>query len=299
MNRGEYVRAASASMAEAGVDTPSLDAQVICCYAWGIDATKLLAFPEIALFNAEIATADAMVQKRCDRMPVAYIIKEKEFWSLPFYVDENVLVPRPETELLVEISVILRKAGVLPSCGFTFADLGTGSGCITIALLREWSDCFGVAVDSSLAAAKIARLNGVNNHTADRMCVVCSDWGAAITGEYELIVSNPPYIANQEMVSISPESKKFEPDGALRAGDDGLLCYNSLLPRARRLLKQQGVLLLEIGETQAAEIKELARTHGFSVIHKPKMGLNHGVARDIADKDRVIALYKGMASSER
>ena len=218
-----------------------------------------------------------IVSRRCGGEPLAYILGEKEFWSLTFKVDYNTLIPRPETETLIE--------GILSNFhssdnSFCILDLGTGSGCILAALLTEFKDSIGVCLDKSLLACKIAQRNLSNLNLANRSSVLVDNWGISLTGAYKIISCNPPYISIPEILDINHEIREFEPRLAIDGGIDGLKCYRSIAPIINNLLcPYEGIAALEIGHTQANAVSKILFSNNLEVI---------GLKQDLAGLDRCL-----------
>lgn len=258
----------------AGVGTPRLDAEVLLSAALRGPRSAVYAklrdpvSPPIARdFNGAVA-------RRCLREPVAYITGEQEFWSLPFAVDRNVLIPRPETELLVESA--LRLLSDRPSA--TVCDLGTGSGCIAVALAHALPRLRVLAVDLSPRALGVARRNITRHAVGDRVWLACTDVLTAIapSTRFDVIVSNPPYVGRGE--AVTPEVE-WEPFGAVRSGGDGLDAIRRLLDAAPRHLSDDGWLLMEFGAAQEVAVRALAGSAGFGTI---------SVIPDLAGLPRVL-----------
>jgi len=199
---------------------------------------------------------------------MAYILGEREFWSLPLFVGPGVLVPRPETETLVEAALEAFPDRRVP---LGILDLGTGSGCLLLALLREYPNASGVGVDRSAEALAHATLNARRHGLADRAHLVHGDWGRGLAGPFELIVANPPYVASGELTELAPEVARYEPRAALDGGADGLDAYRAILPDLPRLLAPAGVACLEIGAGQATALAALAEVAGFRVAVRPDL----------------------------
>jgi release factor glutamine methyltransferase len=211
---------------------------------------------------------------------MAYILGEREFWSLPLFVGPGVLVPRPETETLVEAALEAFPDRTAP---LRILDLGTGSGCLLLALLREYPNASGVGVDRSAEALAHATLNARRHGLADRALLVRGDWGRGLAESFELIVANPPYVASGELAELAPEVARYEPRAALDGGADGLDAYRAILPDLPRLLAPAGVACLEIGAGQATALAALAEVGGFRVAVRP----------DLAGIPRCLVLRRG------
>jgi len=290
------VRGAVAAGAEllhkAGIDSARLDAEVLLRHVLGIEQTDFY----LSMGEAMDATAEREFQKlllrRAGREPVAYITGHKEFWSLDFIVNPEVLIPRPETELLVELALKLSRAnaGTSPR---NILDLGTGSGAIAVSLAKELPQARIFAVDISAAAIEIARLNARRHGVEERMGFFCGDLFEPVAEEregFDLIVANPPYIRSGELAGLAPEIREWEPNTALDGGADGLLYYRRIIAGAGDYLKAGGSILLELGDAMGEAVARLfADSGGFEPAQ---------VYRDYAGKERVIAAAKISATGK-
>lgn len=220
------------------------------------------------------------VQRTVRGEPLNRILEESRFWGLRFKVTSDVLDPRNDTETIVDLA-LKRLLGKSPG---HILDMGTGTGCIIISLLTEWSVCQGVASDISPEALKIARHNAELNGVADRMSFVRSDWGNDVKGKFDLIVSNPPYISESEMTNLPESVKNYDPILALQAGIDGLDAYKKIIFDIKRLLQPEGIALLEIGSTQGEDVMRLVEDSGLFC---------HGVHPDMAGNPRVVEISFG------
>ena len=203
---------------------------------------------------------------------MAQILGEREFWGRAFRVTPDVLDPRPETETLVEAALGGPPAGRL-------LDLGTGSGCLLVTLLAEWPEATGVGVDVSPAALAVARENAERHGVEERATFHRGDWCAGLEGRFDLIVSNPPYIADDELAQLAPEVREHEPRLALAGGPDGLDAYRRLAPELPRLLSPGGRVLLEVGAGQAAAVVTILDEAGLAV---------GGIRCDLGGHGRVV-----------
>lgn len=209
------------------------------------------------------ATFCDLVERRLVGEPIQYITGEAEFYGLPFHVSRDVLIPRPETELLVEKALSLAPLFRTPR----ILDVGTGSGAIAIALAHEWPDATVTAIDLSASALEVARRNAEHIGFADRIRFLQGDLLAPVAGEqFDLIVSNPPYVSERDCATLDVEVRNYEPAQALFAGEDGLAIYRHLIPEAFKALTTGGVLLLEIGYGQQEAIQVLLETESFARI---------------------------------
>ena len=252
-------------LAAAGIAAPRAEAWLLLAAASGLPRGALMAGALERLTAAQEARLEAMARRRAAREPIAYILGEKEFWSLPFAVAPAVLIPRPESETVVEVALArVRERGA----ALRILDLGTGSGCLLLALLSELPQASGLGVDLSAAALEVAGRNAGRLALAGRAGFVRGSWGAALAGGFDLIVSNPPYVAAAEFAGLAPEVRAFEPALALAAGPDGLAAYRALAPDCARLLAPGGSLCLEIGQGQGNRVAEILQHHGLHVVER-------------------------------
>ncbi|MBV9970411.1 MAG: peptide chain release factor N(5)-glutamine methyltransferase [Xanthobacteraceae bacterium] len=257
-------RAVARRFREAGLDTPDLDARLIVGQALGLDLGGLVREGERLLDPCVLAGIEALAVRRLAGEPVARIIGFKEFWGLSFAVTPAVLVPRPETETVVEAAVARLEATGARERPLRIADLGTGSGVILVALLHEFSHAFGIGTDCSVAAAVTARENAQRLGAASRAAFLACDLGAALHGGFDLVVANPPYVATAEIAMLAREVRDFDPRAALDGGADGLAAHRAILADAGRLLAQGAVLVLEVGAGQSEAVSELAAAAGLT-----------------------------------
>jgi len=252
---------AYARLANAGVGTPRLDAELLLAHACGWTRARLLAALREPVPSSAVGVFAAAIDRRLAREPLAYIVGRQEFWSLDFEVTPAVLIPRPETELLVECGL----SWLASTSRLRIADVGTGSGCIAIALAREMKSASVWATDLSTEALAVARRNAQRLGVADRICFGAGDLLAPIAdgAPFDLICSNPPYVASADAHSLEPELL-HEPGFALFAGDDGLAVIRRLLVESPAYLALDGALVMEIGFGQAAAVRGLAQAAGFA-----------------------------------
>jgi release factor glutamine methyltransferase len=250
---------AEALLHAAGVSTPRLDAEVLLAAALRADRAALYTRLRQTVPADARSTFEALLERRRRREPVAYIVGVREFWSLPIRVTPAVLVPRPETELLVESVVDLARHGGVASAW----DVGTGSGCIAVALARELPRARILATDASPAALEVARENAAALGVAPRVDFACADLGEALRAErsFDVVVSNPPYLAEGDPV---PAELAWEPASALAAGSDGLAVIRRLVRQAASRLRGGGALVMEMGLGQEAAARRLAQEAGFA-----------------------------------
>ncbi len=266
------------SLAALGFETPRLDAELILSWALGIDRIAIILLPEKELTSDEHVRYTQAIARRAQSEPVAYIIGKKEFWSISLIVTPDTLIPRPDSETLIDVA----------SRKLTFdhpkniLDLGTGSGCLLLAALQEFPNAHGLGVDQSASAVTVAKRNAEALDMADRVQFRTGNWLANIEGEFELILCNPPYIAEGDRLNLSRDVRDYEPETALFAGSDGLDNYRIIIPQITDLLSQNGIALFEIGYNQAESVKNIAFEAGFQ----------SSLYQDMGRRDRVILLTK-------
>jgi len=276
---GALQRRAASRLRAAGIDSAELDARVLLAHALGADAGQLLVVSEQPVeVDAERRFDDA-VTRRSAREPVAHITGVREFWSRPFFVSRDVLVPRPETETIVEAAL---RAKPEREAALRILDLGVGSGAILTALLVERPNATGVGVDRSMAALALARSNFDSLGVGARALLVRGDWGRSLDGTFDLVVSNPPYITSREIGNLEPEVRVYEPAAALDGGTDGLDCYRAIFGDLGRLLAPDGAAVLELGEGQEPAVADLARRANILV--------NGSAVRDLGGLPRALLL---------
>jgi release factor glutamine methyltransferase len=264
-------RALAAAFRDAGLDSPELDARILVGFALGLDHAGLVVAGERSITAGEAQVIAALGQRRLARESVAVIVGEKEFWGLRFQVGPATLVPRPESETIVDAALRALDAQGLRHAPLRIADLGTGSGCLLLALLSELPSAYGVGTDISNPALEIARQNARALRLAQRALFVRGSFAAALAGDFDLIVSNPPYVATGELTALAPEVRR-EPPQALDGGPDGLAAYQAIASDATRVLRRGGALVLEVGIGQAGPVAALLWAAGLTP-EKPKMDL--------------------------
>ena len=266
--RDAALRMARRMLAQAGIGEAALDARILLCEAAACDATALARDPDHPLDAAAASRLDSLLGRRLAGEPVFRILGRREFWGLPFKLAPQTLEPRPDTEALVALA--LRQPASRRRAA-RILDLGTGSGCILLALLAERADAFGIGLDRSEEAVRTARDNARNLAFAQRAAFLVGDWaqalGHAASGGhdpgFDLIVSNPPYIPAQEIAGLAREVSGHDPHRALDGGVDGLAPYRPIADDALRLLRPGGALVLEHGHDQAEAVRAILRARGL------------------------------------
>lgn len=262
---------------KAGLDTPELDARLLAQRVFAVDAMGLVRREREAVPNDKLRELDQFAQRRLVGEPISRIAAEKEFWGLKFGLNDATLVPRPETEQLVEEGLAL----ISGKKGARILDLGTGSGAIIISIVEALPKSKGYATDISEDALAAARQNAQRHGVAERIEFRHGPWWQAVphTELFDLVVSNPPYIATDAIAELSPEVRVFDPKAALDGGFDGLDAYRAIAAQAARRLNPGGKLLLEIGFNQGEAVSRMFLRAGFGRVE---------VLKDLAGLDRVV-----------
>jgi len=263
----------------AGVDSARIDARLLLGFVLGGGAEQVLAQSGRDLTEAEAGQMETLVQRREAREPISHILGTREFWSLPFKVTAATLTPRPDTETIVEAA--LEGIAEPPQ---RVLDLGTGSGCILLALLSEWKDAEGLGVDASLEALNVAKENATTLGFAKRARFVLGDWNQAhwtrdLGGPFDVVVSNPPYILDGDVAKLDADVRDFEPRRALVGGADGLGAYRAIIKGLPELLMPGGLVVFEVGVNQAEDVANLLMERNFSRIEQ---------RRDLAGIQRAV-----------
>lgn len=275
----DVLASATKTLTDAGIMDAARDARRLFVFVMGVDASRVTLIASDPVTKGQADTFDKLIDRRARREPVSHLTGERMFYGHKFEVGPDVLDPRPETEELV-VAALARPFGRV-------LDLGTGSGCILTSLLAaRGPDAFGIGTDISAAALAVAGRNGARLHVSDRMRLYQGDWFDAVPAsevDFDLIVSNPPYIAADEMPDLAPEVRDFEPRHALTDEDDGLSAYRIITAGAGRHLRHHGWLLVEIGPTQAVAVMAMMTKAGFA---------KTAVIPDMDGRDRVVCGQK-------
>jgi release factor glutamine methyltransferase len=266
----------AARLGAAGIENARSEAWLLLAAATGRERAALIAGGPERLGAEQQARLGELIRRRRAREPVAYILGEKEFWSLRFEVGPGVLIPRPETETVVEAVL----AGLPDRArALRLLDLGVGSGCLLLALLSELPRATGLGVDDSAAALAVAGRNAERLGLAARSSFRLGHWGGGVRERFDVIVSNPPYVAESEWDHLAPEIRGFEPRAALVAGPDGLAAYRALAPHCARLLARGGLCALEVGFGQGDALARMLAEQGLIAIER---------RRDLAGIERCL-----------
>lgn len=271
---------ATAILRAAGIQTPEIDARSLLCFVLGVDEAALVSASRASVSDQHIVRFDRLIGRRVAGEPVARIVGRKEFWSRSFRLGSDTLVPRPETETLVEAALSIFPDRDAP---LRVLDLGTGSGILLAAILAERKQASGIGIDRSEEALGVARENLADQGFSDRARFVCGDWAAALAQRFDLILANPPYIESREIPALAREVRDHDPLLALDGGADGLDSYRRIIAELPHLLSDQGAAVLELGIGQEAAVAGLARANNLCVA---------GPARpDLGGVPRALILY--------
>ena len=282
---GQTVEAARRALAsrfrEQAIDSAELDARLLAGAALGLDLTGLMTATTRTITPHESARLENFTQRRLAGEPVARILGVKEFWGLSLQLSPATLVPRPDTETVVELAleICCDERSTQPR----IADIGTGSGAILLALLSELPEATGVGTDISPMALCTARDNAAHLGLAPRAAFIVCNYAAALSGPFDLIVSNPPYIRSADIPGLDREVREYDPHGALDGGIDGLDAYRAIIPEAARLLAPGGTLIVEAGSGQSGAIAELMSASGLTSQQPPKADLT-GIPRAVSGR---------------
>ena len=262
-------------LAEGGIETNSLDARIILREIFNFDEKELILNSDLILSESKISKVQKIITRRLNYEPVSKIFGKRDFYNSTFSISEDVLDPRPETENIVEIAnnFILEK-------GYeSFIDLGTGSGCIILSILKENKNLTAVGVDISIDAINIAKKNSKDMNLEKRSSFLVSNWLSLIYSSYDLIISNPPYIPSDEIITLSKTVKNFDPIISLDGGQDGLKCYKEIAQDINRVINKNGRVILEIGYNQAHDVIKIFESKEFKLLK---------IYNDINDLNRIL-----------
>ena len=255
------IQNASKALKFNNIATHILDAELLLANIMNVPREYLLTNRDVIISQKNKYEFQKAIARRAKREPVAYITKKKEFWSLNFIVNNNVLIPRPETEIIVEQVVTrFKEKGSL-----NILDIGTGSGCILLSILKELKNSYGTGIDNSLKALNIAKKNSKKLNLLRRTKFIHCDIDNFNFGNYDVVVSNPPYICSDRINYLSKDIKNFEPNIALNGGNNGLDVTNKVIIKSRNLLKNKGYLFIEIGDKQLSVISKMLIKNGFKI----------------------------------
>jgi release factor glutamine methyltransferase len=261
----EALRDGAQVLARVGIDNPRLESRMLLSHALGWSAEDVIRDLTTAVPASDFAD---LVARRAAREPLAFILGWREFWSLRFRVSPATLIPRPDSETVVEAALAQCPDHQAP---IRVLDLGTGTGCLLLALLHERSNAFGVGIDRSEAAAHLAAGNASDLGLAGRAAFACGDWAGAINGRFDLVLSNPPYVTTAELGNLMPDVALHEPRTALDGGKCGLTAYREIIAALPRLLTPSGAAVLELGMNQFDAVGRIAEAAGFRSATSPDL----------------------------
>lgn len=252
----------SSQLREVGIDNAAVDVRMLLEHSLKLSHEALILKQEHKISDIEFKHFFELIERRKKFEPIAYLVNKKEFYDLEFYINESVLIPRPDSETLIDEAL-----GYFDSKSYVkILDLGVGSGCLLLTLLHHFQNATGVAVDVSDKALEVTKHNYQKFKLKNPVEFLASDWNnLQLNNKFDLIVSNPPYIKNKDIQNLQKDVKNYEPLTALEGGDDGLECYRKLIPIIRNLLKSQAIAIIECGEGQHEELAEIAKNNGLNI----------------------------------
>ena len=276
----KIIEQASKILKNHNIYSHELDAQLILSDIMNIKRESLITDNKVVISKKVMEKYDIAIRRRIKREPVAYIIGKKEFWSENFVINQGTLIPRPETELL-----IYKIINFFKNKRINILDIGTGSGCILLSILKELNFSRGTGIDISSKAIETAKINSKNLNLFNRTKFKVFDLNKYNVGKYDLIVSNPPYIPSKDIKNLSKDIINFEPRAALDGGVDGLDLIKKVIYKSNHLLKRKGLLALEIGNNQYLRVSNMLRYHGYREMSR-EYDYNHNVRCIISTKVR-------------
>ncbi len=260
----------------AGIESPTIDARILLIHACGVTRNDLVTDPYREIATEKVAVLDGFLARRENREPVAHIVGKKAFWNIELKSDTRALVPRPETEVIVDLVLKFHK----DHHGLSILDLGTGTGAILLSLLADRKDWSGIGIDASEVALELATENAIIHGLENRVKLQTGNWFEGLASKFDIIVSNPPYIPSKDISSLDRDVREFDPHMALDGGEDGLDPYRIIFKEIHQYLKPNGFFALEFGINQTEKIKELAQAnenlHEFHIV------------KDLSNIERVI-----------
>ncbi|MDO9499204.1 peptide chain release factor N(5)-glutamine methyltransferase [Falsiroseomonas sp.] len=277
---GAFLCQAGQVLRAAAIESPRLEARLLLGHAMGATPEQLLRDSRAKVPPEAVARFGAALAARLAHVPMAYILGRQGFWTLDLAVSPATLIPRPDSESLVEAALEALPDAAAP---LRVLDLGTGTGCLLLAVLSERPHAFGIGVDRDPAAAALAARNARENGLAGRAAFLAGDWDAALSGRFDLVLSNPPYIESAAIPGLMPEVARHEPALALDGGADGLLAYRALANALPRLLVPGGIAVLELGQGQRGMVESLALDAGLGLL---------GCRKDLGGVERALILAK-------
>ena len=279
MNYLKTLKFGSKKLKLKNIDSHILDSELLLCFALKSSREKILINLNTNIKKKNFDKFKKLLFRREKKEPIAYIIKKKEFWRNNFFVNNDVLIPRPETELIVE--EVLKN--IYPDNSRSLLEIGTGSGCLAISIIKERLNCIATAIDVSKKAINIAKFNAKMHHLTNKINFINIDIDKIKYNKYDFIISNPPYIKKFDLRRLDESIKCFEPHVALEAGIDGLRIIRKIIKKSKKLLKRNGKLIFEIGEHQSIIVKKMLMENGYYV---------NNLVKDFSSIPRVIISTK-------
>ena len=275
----ELYKDSTKKLEQEGILTSKLDVKILLSFLLDIDSKELIMYFNQHIDRKFINNFEQLLKRRLNREPIANIVNKKSFWSYDFFVNENVLTPRNDSEILIE--AVLSNYNNMQE-ELKILDLGTGSGCLVLSLLKMYKYASGLAVDISEKALKVAKQNA-ENLKINNIKFLKNNWNDNIEEKFDIIISNPPYIPTKEIKELEPEVNKFNPLLALDGGEDGLNCYRYLAKSLEKNLKENTKIFLEIGKNQEKDIEKIFNENGYELLKMYK---------DLAEINRILCFKK-------
>ena len=272
MKLEEVLADTTIKLSRSGIEGAARDARILSAFALEIPISELSLKTNEQVSEKIISKLEKLILRRVNREPISKILGRREFWGRSFFINENVLDPRGDTETLIDFVIEKPVKSVL--------ELGTGSGAIAITLACEWKEVHVTAVDISEKALSLAKINAEKFNVQNKIDFLKSDWFEAVKGPFDLIISNPPYIGLIEKDELSDEVIKYDPEIALFAGCDGLDAFKRIIPNLAKFLNPDGFVVLETGPSQSNQVKIMMNTFGF---------IDTNIMKDLSGKDRLVA----------
>ena len=272
MKLKEVLADTTIKLSRSGIEGAARDARILTAYALETQISELSIMTNEKVPEKIISKLEKLILRRIDREPVSKILGGREFWGRSFFINENVLDPRGDTETLIDFVIEKPVTSVL--------ELGTGSGAIAVTLACEWKEVHVTALDISEDALSLAKINAEKFNVQNKIDFLKSDWFEAVKGSFDLIISNPPYIGLIEKDELSTEVIKYDPEIALFAGHDGLDAYKKIIPNLAKFLNPDGFVVLEIGASQSNQVKNMMNVVGL---------IDTQIVKDLSGKDRLVA----------
>ena len=265
------------TLLDAGIKTNSLDARIILKETFNFDEKELIMNSDILISKSKVNEVKKILSRRLKGEPISKIFRKRDFYDSTFLISDDVLDPRPETELIIDIA----NKYISENNYKSFIDLGTGSGCIILSILKENKNIKGLGLDISLNAINIAKKNSSRLELENHAMFLVSDWFSSVKETYDLIISNPPYILSGEIGTLSKGVKNYDPLISLDGGQDGLKCYREIAKDVNRIINKNGMVILEIGCNQAEDVIKIFEINKFKFLNK---------ALDINGLDRILII---------